>query len=424
MKTTSSSIGAGAALVASSSRGLAGQLERELRVGEPHVLPDSHARDRNQGILTERKSLWVAEEGTSPRAAGRLLPGAATVAHGSGQRGVEEDRGPMKATATRMVGRGAFASVRVETAADGTHQAIKIYAPRVDAPGSERQRMHERHLENEIRLVGKLDHAHIIAPQSVRRVGGATELLMEYAPNGSLEEYAKARGVRGVADADGQPLFRQLCEAVAYLHGRRVVHRDIKLENIVLDARMRARLIDFGTAQELGKGESLAIIQGSPGYMAPEVLRAATARTGDYDAMAADMWSVGVALYCLFNEAELPFLGKDIHELVRNVQNQQTPFLPHMSRPASNLLLKLLSKSAPQRPTAHIALRHEWLTSAPQPAASPHSKPASPPQGGRVAKPQYAPWGGGAASGAASPRRAPESAQFCASMSCHSSLGL
>ena len=219
-------------------------------------------------------------------------------------------------------------------------------------------------MANEVRLVGKLSHAHLICPTAVKMGVTTTELTMEYAPHGTLEAYVKAKGPRGVTEFDGRRLFYQILSGLSYLHSVRVVHRDLKLDNVVLDDRWNARLIDFGAAQQVGRGERLSVLQGTPGYMAPEVLTVASTKTGDVDALAADVWSAGVALFCLFNTAEIPFSGKDISELIQNVRTQPTPMLGHVSKGCADLIGRLLTKSPHARSTAALAIAHEWVATA------------------------------------------------------------
>lgn len=376
------------------------------------------------------------------------------------------------------VGKGAFATVRLEVADDGTQVAVKTYEHKVEAGAhrDERQKMHDMHVANEVRLAGRLHHPHIICPKTVRVGPLRTELTMEYAPHGTLEAYARQRGPCGVSEFDGGRLFGQVLAAVDHLHRLLIVHRDIKLENVVLDGRWDARLIDFGGAQRIGMGERLSVLQGTPGYMAPEVLTVASTKVGDVDAMAADMWSAGVTLFCLFNAAELPFTGKDVAELIRNVHAKPTPRLSHVGNGCAQLMDKLLTKAPTARLTAAAAMKHAWVDprqrmSMVQPRAltrdagggpshtSPHPHPSRAPtretaRPSQLAQPKYSPrppsqqasartcavgtreTNHGAAPGvvaSASARYAPQagargtaahtsSCEFCASMSCRSSL--
>ena len=288
----------------------------------------------------------------------------------------------------KIVGDGVFARVKLEVTSDGVSRAIKVYEHRVGAPGSEHQRTQEMHIANEVRLAGRLSHAHIIAPHEVRVGAQRTELTMEYAPNGTLEAYTLGLGPLGIAEAAGRGLFVQLLSAVAYLHGQKVAHRDIKLENVMLDAKYRARLIDFGSACDVrqppasgGGGASglsagrLHLLQGTPGYMSPEVLQGALSGHGGYDLRAADVWALGVCLYCLFNHTGLPFRAKDARSLLQAVTQKDPPPPAHLSANGSALLRALLSKRPDARPTAAAAADHQWL-SGPLCPASPRGSPA------------------------------------------------
>ena len=285
---------------------------------------------------------------------------------------------------TDLIGKGVFATVRLESSADGSSRAVKVYEHRVGAPGSDLQRMHEMHLSNEVRLAGRLAHPHIIAPQEVRVGGSRTELTMEYAPHGTLEAYALRLGPVGLPETDGRRLFSELVSAIQYLHGQGVAHRDVKLENVMLDVQWRARLIDFGSAHEvkpsimamghkamqapqpqapsssphhgaaagLGGGGNVYNqhrfhwMQGTPGYMGPEVLQGALSGRGGYDLLPADIWSLGICLYCLFNQSGLPFRGKDANELLRNAATRPHPPLAHLSRNGTDLLNQVQASSA------------------------------------------------------------------------------
>lgn len=273
---------------------------------------------------------------------------------------------------------GAFASVHVETLPDGRQVAVKRYENAIADAGSDLQTMHALHLANELRLAGRLHHPYVLAPEAATASATATEFTMEYAPHGSLEAYVKRLAASGgVPESEGQRLFAQLVAAVDYLHSLSIVHRDIKLENVVLDVAWAARLIDFGAAQHVKSGEKLRVLQGTPAYMAPEVLAAAQSRTGvqgaasdAFDPFPVDMWALGVCLYCLYQEGAIPFSGKDVKELAANVQKAPTPPVMHLSAGGRDLLQQLLNKAARMRPTVVLASRHAWIKSGLQ---RPHS---------------------------------------------------
>ena len=143
--------------------------------------------------------------------------------------------------AAQVVGKGVFATVHLELK-NGKNVAVKVYEHKVGALGSDAQKMQDLHLTNELRLAGHLSHPNIIAPLEVRIGSARTELTMEYAPHGTLEAYVLRLGPLGLSEAEGRRLFAELVSAVAYLHGKAIAHRDIKLENVMLDSAWRARV--------------------------------------------------------------------------------------------------------------------------------------------------------------------------------------
>lgn len=297
--------------------------------------------------------------------------------------------------------RGAFAAIRVATNASGLETAVKTYHHKVQGVKDaslafKMQEMHEMHLANEKKLVGKLKHAFIIAPHSMQVLGDRTEFSMEFAIHGSLEAYIArcgANGSPGVSEPEGQRLFAQIASAIDYLHGLRVAHRDIKLENVVLDSEMRARVIDFGSAERLVDGGWLSAVQGSPGYMAPEVLLSAahaarnsrpssgrSRETHRYDALAADVWSLGVLLFAIFNSTELPYRARDVQELIRLVSTAPVPACDHpVSSACNGLMERLMAKQPASRPAASALMRHPWVTAAALDAPTVPSIPAGVP---------------------------------------------
>jgi serine/threonine protein kinase len=173
--------------------------------------------------------------------------------------------------------------VRLGRDQGGRPVAVKVYQHReaVEQPCV------ARHLYNEARLAGRLEHANIIAPRRAVHRDGRTELEMEFAPGGHLGDYVARR--RGLTEPEARRIFVQLVEGVGYLHGRDIAHRDIKLENVVLGANGTAKLCDFGAARE-GAADLTRSIQGTPAYMAPECHAGSPHR-----AAPADVWCAAFA---------------------------------------------------------------------------------------------------------------------------------
>eukprot|EP00325_Prymnesiales_sp_UTEX-LB-985_P031840 CAMPEP_0174732348 /NCGR_PEP_ID=MMETSP1094-20130205/59247_1 /TAXON_ID=156173 /ORGANISM="Chrysochromulina brevifilum, Strain UTEX LB 985" /LENGTH=660 /DNA_ID=CAMNT_0015934853 /DNA_START=28 /DNA_END=2010 /DNA_ORIENTATION=- len=260
-----------------------------------------------------------------------------------------------------QLGKGVFANVRMTHGRDGQVIAVKTY----DHKEAKQERSVAKHMLNEERLAGRIQHENIIAPQVARKGDGVTELEMEYAPGGTLEEYVK-KLKRPLTEDEARVFFRQVVDAVVYLHEEGICHRDIKMENVVLDANGVARLVDFGAAREGGANSFLMSMQGTPAYMAPEVAQQRAHKGGP-----ADIWALGVVLYNLVSGGAFPFWGRSMEELKRNISASQLRIPPHVSASCRDLLTALLHKSSATRMTAADVRRHPWLVMQEAPTAPP-----------------------------------------------------
>eukprot|EP00873_Tetraselmis_striata_P034214 jgi/Tetstr1/454478/TSEL_041378.t1 len=168
--------------------------------------------------------------------------------------------------------------------------------------------------------------------------------------------------------------MRQLLEAVQYMHTQSVVHRDLKVENLVLqDASdlSSIKIIDFGfacRAQSEARSPRMARCCGSPAFVAPEVIRAARAEgRGGYYGKKCDVWSLGVILFAMLS-GYLPFDGLSVHDILKRVLSADTkfdvdPVWGLISSEAKDLVTRLLKADPTERLTVDDALRHEWLSS-------------------------------------------------------------
>lgn len=98
-------------------------------------------------------------------------------------------------------------------------------------------------------------------------------------------------------------LLRQVLCALDYLHKEGISHRDIKLENVLLDKDMNVKLIDFGFSTQLSPRKKTKMFCGTPSYMAPEIVSRV-----EYTGQSADIWASGILLFCLLN-GYFPFKG-------------------------------------------------------------------------------------------------------------------
>ncbi len=154
-----------------------------------------------------------------------------------------------------------------------------------------------------------------------------------------------------------QKTFTQLVGAVSYVHQQKCVHRDLKLENILLDKHENVKLCDFGFTREYeGKTNYLQTFCGTICYSAPEMLKAEK-----YAGEKVDVWSLGVIFYALLC-GELPFDDDDDNVTRSKILSQEPTYPDHIPADALSLLKSLLSKRPLLRPTLPEILAHPFLS--------------------------------------------------------------
>ena len=160
---------------------------------------------------------------------------------------------------------------------------------------------------NEIVALRLLSHPNIVKLYKVYETDTDIHLLLEYIPHGDL--YKRVKDLKRLPENEALELIRKLIQTLEYLHSMNIVHRDIKLENIVMTGTSNTdfKLIDFGLACDF----KLGLLQGcgTPGWVAPEILR------GSLYGCQVDMFSVGVLLFAMLS-GKMPFEGKTYKEIL------------------------------------------------------------------------------------------------------------
>lgn len=154
--------------------------------------------------------------------------------------------------------------------------------------------------------------------------------------------------------------MRQICEGIAFMHCREVLHLDLKPENILCLTREGniIKIIDFGLARKFDPSGDLRILFGTPEFMAPEVVNF------DPASPATDMWSIGVICYVLLSGLS-PFVGDTDAETLVNVTSAKWDFsaeeFESISKEAKDFISRLLVKDPRKRMTSRQCLDHIWL---------------------------------------------------------------
>ncbi|EWC46165.1 hypothetical protein DRE_04543 [Drechslerella stenobrocha 248] len=178
-------------------------------------------------------------------------------------------------------------------------------------------------------------------------------MVLEYCPGAELYDYLISNG--RLSNDTAQKIFAQLVGAVAYVHQKHCVHRDLKLENIMLDRYENVKLCDFGFTREYEKLRPLQTFCGTVCYSAPEMVKGEK-----YLGQGVDVWSLGVILYALLC-GELPFDEDDETSTKLKILNEEPKYPDHLSEDAVSLIKSLLSKRPISRPTLLEILTHPFL---------------------------------------------------------------
>ncbi|XP_011289379.1 NUAK family SNF1-like kinase 2 isoform X2 [Felis catus] len=245
------------------------------------------------------------------------------------------------------LGKGTYGKVKKARESSGRLVAIKSI--RKDRIKDEQDLMHIR---REIEIMSSLNHPHIIAIHEVFENSSKIVIVMEYASRGDLYDYISER--QRLSEQDARHFFRQIVSAVHYCHQNGVVHRDLKLENILLDANGNIKIADFGLSNLYRQGEFLQTFCGSPLYASPEIVNGKP-----YTGPEVDSWSLGVLLYILVH-GTMPFDGQDHKTLVKQISNgsYREPLKPS---DACGLIRWLLMVNPTRRATLEDVASHWWV---------------------------------------------------------------
>ncbi|KAH8028255.1 hypothetical protein HPB51_014210 [Rhipicephalus microplus] len=205
----------------------------------------------------------------------------------------------------------------------------------------------------QVRIMKMLDHPNIVKLYQVIETEKTLYLVMEYASGGEVFDYLVAHG--RMKEKEARAKFRQIVSAVQYCHQKRIIHRDLKAENLLLDGEMNIKIADFGFSNEFVPGMKLDTFCGSPPYAAPELFQGKK-----YDGPEVDVWSLGVILYTLVS-GSLPFDGANLKELRERVLRGKYRIPFYMSTDCENLLKKFLVLNPAKRATLEVIMKDKWM---------------------------------------------------------------
>jgi tRNA A-37 threonylcarbamoyl transferase component Bud32 len=254
----------------------------------------------------------------------------------------------------KVIGKGAYGKVKLaENLTTSEIVAVKIISKEpLDNRSATR-------LRREISILQICHHENIVALKDIYETFDNFFIVTEYVQGGSLFSWIKTRGFR-VDEETAKLIIFSIAKAVQYLHSLGIVHRDIKLENILLDTSsdVKPKIIDFGLSCMLGPGQFSQEAVGTLKYASPELISRIPYRETP------DVWGIGVILYILLT-GKIPFYGENDQEIANRILKKKIDLdnerWAEISCDAKDVVARLLTRKANERMKIQELLEHSWF---------------------------------------------------------------
>ncbi|PVV02324.1 hypothetical protein BB560_003226 [Smittium megazygosporum] len=251
------------------------------------------------------------------------------------------------------LGKGTFSKVCLaEHRVNKQTFALKFIKPK-SADSNSSNDKHSIRIEREIKLLTLLSHPNIVKLYDVLHTPKFTMIVMEHNSGGELLQFIRSSG--RLVERKARVFFRQIVSAVDYCHRNCIIHRDLKLENVMLDGDGKVRLIDFGFANTFNWDKQLDTFCGSPFYAAPEMVNGIK-----YTGPEVDVWSMGVILFFMLC-GRTPFEGENLKEIYDKISKGKFDMPQYLTEDAADLLNKMLTVSPKKRITMSEIKSHPWI---------------------------------------------------------------
>jgi serine/threonine protein kinase len=241
-----------------------------------------------------------------------------------------------------QIGKGAYAIVKSGVhKSTGKKVAIKVYDKnRITDP------QRKSCVDREIRILKRLSHDNIIHLYDIIDNARQLFIVMELVKGRSLYSYIHSKKGNKLDEDESIRIFSQIASGIDYCHKNSVTHRDIKMENLLLDEKCNAKIIDFGFSICTNSEQKLKIFCGTPSYMAPEIVM-----KKEYLGPPTDIWSLGILLFAMLCGC-FPFKGINESDLFRCISKCKFTFPKTVSSAARALVNKMLRLDPNKRASA------------------------------------------------------------------------
>ncbi|PPQ72561.1 hypothetical protein CVT24_004890 [Panaeolus cyanescens] len=277
---------------------------------------------------------------------------------------ITDKSGRLQFSRVGFLGEGGFARVYEVKDGRGARLACKVVTK-----SSLKTKKAKTKLYAEIKIHRSLEHPNIVGFTDCFEDNDNVYMTLELCTSGSLMDMLRRR--RRFSEPESRFFMVQLIGACHYMHTHQVIHRDLKLGNLFLDASMNVKVGDFGLAALIeNPGERKKTICGTPNYIAPEVLF----DTANGHSFEVDTWSIGVILYTLV-VGRPPFQTKDVKAIYKRIRDNEYEFPTDrvISTAVQHLIQQILTPNPSERPTLHEIVDHTFFTMGPVPPFIPLS---------------------------------------------------
>ncbi|KAK9724659.1 hypothetical protein RND81_05G090400 [Saponaria officinalis] len=268
----------------------------------------------------------------------------------------------------RLLGRGTFGHVYLGFNSEtGEMCAMKEVTLFSDDPKSKES---AKQLQQEIALLSRLQHPNIVQYYGSETIGDRLYIYLEYVSGGSIYKLLQEYGHLG--ELAIRSYTQQILSGLAFLHGKRTVHRDIKGANILVDPNGRVKVADFGMAKHIAGQSCPLSFKGSPYWMAPEVIKNTSGCS-----LAVDIWSLGCTVLEMATTKPPWSQYEGVAAMFKIGNGKELPAIPdHLSEDGKDFVKLCLRRNPLDRPSAAELLEHRFVKNAaplerPVPAAEP-----------------------------------------------------
>ena len=256
----------------------------------------------------------------------------------------------------KVLGKGAYATVKlIVNRLTNEKFAMKIYEK-----SKLNDRLKKRCVYKEIEILKRIEHKNIARLYETIFTDTQVLIIQEYVKGISLRDYynKEIRNQKGISEHKAKifkKIFRQIFDAMNYLHSNYMAHRDIKLENILLAKDYEIKIIDFGFGMLNLDNKVQHFFCGTPNYMPPEIVE----KRG-YIGQKADLWSLGILVYKIYC-ADFPFKGRNEKELYKSIKRCEFSIINYVPEKVKKVIRALIEYDPNKRPSCKEVLESEWL---------------------------------------------------------------